>query len=119
MECTIMKSKSIIKKTVAFAVVACTLTTCTPTNLTFKVEACGSRHYEHNYQELYYSPCASYHTSIVDALKSIGVNSSYSNRRRIAQRNGIYCYTGKYSENVKLLRLLKNGQLWTGRVSCR
>ncbi len=50
-------------------------------------------------------------TSIVDALKAIGVDSSMSNRKKIAQANGISNYTGSYSQNVQLLSKLKSGKL--------
>ena len=50
-------------------------------------------------------------TSIVDALKAIGVDSSYDNRAKIAQANGISNYSGTASQNTKLLNLLKQGKL--------
>lgn len=50
-------------------------------------------------------------TSIVDALKAIGVDSSMSNREKIASANGIKNYTGSYSQNVSLLSKLKQGKL--------
>lgn len=50
-------------------------------------------------------------TSIVDGLKSIGVNSSFSNRKKIAAANGISNYTGTAAQNVKLLELAKKGKL--------
>lgn len=50
-------------------------------------------------------------TSIVDALKAIGVESSMSNRSAIAKANGISNYTGSYSQNVSLLKKLKSGTL--------
>lgn len=50
-------------------------------------------------------------TSIVDALKATGVNSSFSNREKIAKANGIKNYTGSASQNVTLLNKLKNGSL--------
>ena len=49
--------------------------------------------------------------SIVDGLKSVGVNSSYSNRKKIAQANGIKNYTGTPSQNTVLLNKLKKGTL--------
>lgn len=49
--------------------------------------------------------------SLVDALKSIGVDSSFTNRVLIAYKNGINSYSGTYSQNVKLLTMLKNGKL--------
>lgn len=59
----------------------------------------------------YYKKCAKKYTSIVDALKSIGVNSSFSNRRKIASANGIKGYVGLSSQNVRMLNLLKAGTL--------
>ena len=50
-------------------------------------------------------------TSIVDALKVIGVDSSMANRTKIAKANGINNYTGTYSQNVTLLSKLKQGKL--------
>ena len=49
--------------------------------------------------------------SIIDALKSINVDSSISNRRKIAATNGIEGYTGKADQNKKLLALFKEGKL--------
>ena len=49
--------------------------------------------------------------SIVDGLKSVGVNSSYDNRKKIAQANGIKNYTGTAKQNTVLLNKLKKGTL--------
>ena len=49
--------------------------------------------------------------SLVDALKAIGINSSYDNRKSIAKKNGISNYEGSASQNEKLLSLLKQGKL--------
>ena len=49
--------------------------------------------------------------SIVDGLKSAGVNSSFDNRKKIAQANGIKNYTGTASQNTALLNKLKKGTL--------
>ena len=59
----------------------------------------------------YYPRCSSSYTSIVSALNSIGVDSSYSNRKSIAIKNGISNYSGTSSQNVKLLNMLKAGTL--------
>ena len=59
----------------------------------------------------YYPACSSSYGSIADALKSIGVDSSFSNRKAIAAINGINDYSGSYDQNVKLLNLLKQGKL--------
>ena len=49
--------------------------------------------------------------SIVDALKSIGVNSSIQYRTAIGQRNGIPGRPGSRPYNIRMLNLLKSGQL--------
>ena len=49
--------------------------------------------------------------SIVDALSLIGVDSSYSNRSKLAKANGITNYSGTAEQNLKLLNLLKKGEL--------
>ena len=50
-------------------------------------------------------------SSIVDGLKSVGVNSSYDNRKKLAQANGIKNYTGTPKQNTELLNKLKKGTL--------
>lgn len=45
--------------------------------------------------------------SIVDYLKSIGVDSSYSNRKKLAKENGINNYTGTAEQNLRLLEKLR------------
>lgn len=52
-----------------------------------------------------------HHGSIVDGLKSIGIDSSYNYRKKLAENNGIKNYYGSYSQNIQLLNLLKNGTL--------
>lgn len=49
--------------------------------------------------------------SIVDALKSMGINSSFSNRKKIATANGIKGYVGTPEQNTKLLIKLMAGKL--------
>jgi len=49
--------------------------------------------------------------SIVDALKQIDINSSYDFRSRLAQINGVVNYVGSSEQNIKLLKMLKNGEL--------
>ena len=50
-------------------------------------------------------------TSLVDGLKSIHVDSSMSNRKKIAAANGISNYEGTTSQNEKLLSLARQGKL--------
>ncbi len=69
-----------------------------------------------NYNE-YYQAFNS--TSIVDGLKSIGVDSSFNYRCEIAKANGINNYTGSYNENVTLLELARNGKLKIANVSTK
>ncbi|MBR6414296.1 MAG: hypothetical protein IKS21_06780 [Oscillospiraceae bacterium] len=59
----------------------------------------------------YYPSCSASFTSIVDALNSIGVNSSYSHRSTIASANNITNYSGTASQNTTMLNLLKQGRL--------
>ena len=49
--------------------------------------------------------------SIVDALKSLKIDSSFNHRKKIANANGISLYVGLASQNIKLLTLLKQGIL--------
>lgn len=59
-----------------------------------------------------YYPTPNYSgTSLVEALKSIGVDSSFDNREKIANVNGISNYTGTQEQNETLLALLMKGQL--------
>ena len=62
-------------------------------------------------KQSYYSKCLYKGNSIVDALKSIKVDSSFSNRQKIAEKNNIDDYRGTASQNIKMLNLLKNGKL--------
>lgn len=50
-------------------------------------------------------------TSIVDALNQTGVDSSFNNRSKLAQNNGITNYKGTAEQNTKMLEMLKNGTL--------
>ncbi|MBP5380094.1 MAG: glucosaminidase domain-containing protein [Ruminococcus sp.] len=64
-----------------------------------------------NVTDTYFKACPSSYTSIVDALNSIGVDSSYAYRKKIAEANGITNYSGTAAQNTKLLNLLKQGKL--------
>ena len=59
----------------------------------------------------YYPKCTANTNSFVDALKSIGVDSSLANRKKIAQKNGISEYKGTATQNSTLLKKLKAGTL--------
>lgn len=63
------------------------------------------------YSTIYYPACDNSYSSLVDALKSIGEDSSFSNRKLIAEINGISNYSGTAEENIELLNKLKNGKL--------
>ena len=45
--------------------------------------------------------------SIVDYLNSIGVDSSFANRKRLAEQYGVSRYTGTSEQNTRLLGLLR------------
>lgn len=62
-------------------------------------------------QTNYFPAYTGYSLSIVTALKSLGIDSSFSSRTDIAQANGISGYTGSSSQNLTMLNLLKRGRL--------
>lgn len=59
----------------------------------------------------YFNKCNAKYSSIVDALKSLGYNSSFNYRKQIAAANGIKGYIGTAKQNTTLLSLLKQGKL--------
>lgn len=59
----------------------------------------------------YYPQYTGNTNSIVDALKAVKVDSSYSHRKKIAKANKIAGYIGTAQQNGKLLALLKQGKL--------
>lgn len=65
---------------------------------------------------LYYPKCDKKYTTIYSALTSIGVNGSYSFRKKIARANNIgglngIAYVGSAQQNTQMLNLLKAGLL--------
>ena len=70
----------------------------------------GSTHQENSKHD-FFPKCAASYTSIVNALKSIGVDSSYAYRKQIAAANGISGYSGTAAQNTQVLSLLKSGAL--------
>ena len=61
--------------------------------------------------EAYFKKPSKRYASIVDALKSIGADSSYSYRKKIAAANGISNYKGTAAQNTKMLNLLYEARL--------
>lgn len=59
----------------------------------------------------YYKRYTGKSTSIVDALNSIGENSTFYNRSKIARANGIKFYVGSATQNNQLVKLIKEGKL--------
>ena len=64
----------------------------------------------------YYPKCDKKYTTIYSALTSIGVNGSYSFRRKIAAKNNIgglngKAYIGSATQNTEMLNLLRAGLL--------
>lgn len=59
----------------------------------------------------YYPKYTGKSNSLVDALKSLGVNSAYAYRKQIAAANGITGYRGSAAQNSEMLNLLKQGKL--------
>lgn len=62
-------------------------------------------------RETYFQVFNSSSCSIVDCLKSIGVDSSFAYRKRIATKNGVTNYRGSAPQNDKLVSLGKKGKL--------
>ena len=60
---------------------------------------------------IYFPACNPAHTSISEALKSVGADGSFSNRAKIAAKNGISNYIGTAAQNIEMLTLLKQGKL--------
>ena len=59
----------------------------------------------------YFGKCNAKYTSLVDALKDQGFNSSYAYRKKVAAANGIKVYAGTAKQNIALLTLMKQGKL--------
>ena len=59
----------------------------------------------------YYPKYSGKSTSLVDALKSLKIESKFSFRKKLAKLNGISAYLGTAKQNTRLLTLLKNGKL--------
>jgi len=59
----------------------------------------------------YFPPTQYKGNSIVDALKELGVDSSYDYRAIIAEKNGIESFIGSPEQNTLMLKKLKNGEL--------
>lgn len=64
-----------------------------------------------NKKETYLSNKSYKGFSLVDALKQINIDSSYKNREKIANINGIQNYKGTSVQNITMLNLLKQGKL--------
>ena len=59
----------------------------------------------------YYKKCAASCDTITKGLQNIGVDSSYTHREKIAKANNINSYSGTAEQNIKMLKLLKDGKL--------
>lgn len=62
-------------------------------------------------QTSYYPRYTGKSVSLVDALKSLKIDSSFANRKKIAVKNGIKAYLGTAKQNTQMLTLLKQGRL--------
>ena len=82
------------------------------TNISFKPKT-GELNQQSKFNKVVqYFPKSSYEgVSIVDALKEINVDSSQSYRSKIAAANGIENYKFLDTENLEMLKLLKEGKL--------
>ena len=71
----------------------------------------GGKKVVDNTKVRYYKACSAHYNSLVDGLKSIGVDSSFAFRSKIAAVNNISEYRGRADQNTLLLRLLQKGRL--------
>lgn len=62
-------------------------------------------------QQIYFPKWSSAGFSIINALNSIGEDSGFSNRKKIANKNGIVDYKGTTEQNLILVKLIKEGRL--------
>ena len=62
-------------------------------------------------QSGYFKQYTGFSDSIITALKTIGEDSSYSHRQKIATTNGISNYSGTAYQNTTMLNMLKQGTL--------
>ncbi|WP_078392611.1 N-acetylmuramoyl-L-alanine amidase [Shouchella patagoniensis] len=58
-------------------------------------------------------------TSIVTYLNSIGIDSSYANRARLASQHNITNYRGTAQQNTRLLELVRGGSAGGARLKAR
>lgn len=70
-----------------------------------------------DYAYTYYPKYTGKSGSLVDALKALGIDSSFGNRKSIAALNGYAAYVGSASQNTALLNKLKNGTLVKSKTS--
>ena len=59
----------------------------------------------------YYPKYSGDSVSIVAALNSLNIDSSFNNRKKIAAANSIKLYVGTAAQNTKMVNLLKQGKL--------
>lgn len=59
----------------------------------------------------YYPAYTGKNTTLTSALTSLGINSSFSNRKKIAAANNITGYVGTSAQNTRIYNLLKAGLL--------
>ena len=63
----------------------------------------------------HYYPAYKGSLPLVAALDTLGIDSSFAFRKKIAQANGMTGYRGTYDQNIKLLNLLKAGKLYISK----
>ena len=80
-------------------------------NRDMEPDSSGGGSYTPRTSVTYHERCSHIYKSIVEALKSIGVDSSFKNRQKIAALNGIKNYKGTAEQNISLLNKLKSGKL--------
>lgn len=65
----------------------------------------------HNVKSEFFPKYEGEKTTLINALKDVGADNSYSYRKKIAKANGIVGYAGTYTQNVMIYNLLVSGIL--------
>lgn len=87
------------------------LVTCTKGHTVIVVSGANARVTASAASVQYYPKYTGTSTSIAAALKSLGIDNSYTHRCAIAKANSITGYSGTAAQNTNMLTLLKAGKL--------
>ena len=101
-------TKTYVKRTIAMFLAVLSVIGVMNFSASIEADAASPNDY---YTSIYFPRYTGYSGSIVTGLNSVGVESSYSYRSKIAVANGISGYRGTADQNTHMLNLLKQGRL--------